>query len=59
MPTISRNEADLLFVNYRKDEHQSALSLFPVEDIQFSRPPKGLEALVNVLNGSHEVAAMG
>ncbi len=49
MPTTSRAEADLSFINYRKDDFNSAMSDFVFEGVLFARQRKDLETLLNYL----------
>ena len=50
MATTSRVEADFSFINYRKDEYNSALSDYSLEGVLYARQLKELEALVNILH---------
>lgn len=50
MPTTSRVEADFSFINYRKDEFNSALSDFSLEGVLFARQRKDLDSLLACLH---------
>ena len=49
MPTTSRVEANFSFINYRKDEFNSALSDFSLEGVLFARQRNDLETLLNCM----------
>ena len=49
MPTTSCVEADLSFINCRKDEFNSSLSDLPPDGVLFARQMNDLETLLNCM----------